>query len=238
MQRNLSAAGAPLHVFHAAVSDSLTTLPFQAEGGEAPWVRQLHLGATLLTGVGVYTTSKKRHALANTSAGPVVTVRTIDLARVVHRVSALLSRRSGNQRGGNVRRGSSRILMKLDVEGDEPRILLHLVRSQAACLIDQIMVEWHSLTLHKPELQQILSMAAPLRSQRAMDNPMASGVTALVNVSRALQGALEQALKGNDEQVDSDCRAHLKVLDDEKYYKDGVPLPGRAICEAPSTQSS
>ena len=224
MQHRLSVAGAPVHVFHAAVSDSLTTLPFRAEGDEKPWVRDLHLGSALLTGVGVYTANGPRDSPATngSTSGPVVMVRTIDIARVVHRVNSLLSRRHSGRRGG------SRVLMKLDVEGDEPRILLHLVRTQAACLIDQIMVEWHPIHHHNHELQRFMSMSPAQRAQRAVETPSAAGVTALVNVTRALQGAVENAL--TDGASNRDCRTRLDLLDDETFKSDGIPLPELPIC--------
>ena len=228
LQGNLTAAGAPLHIFHAAVSDSLTTLPFKAEGGEAPWARKLHLNAALMGGANMYSRSGKkgnsRAAHSSGSSDGIVTVRTIDLARVVHRVNTLLERRHGGKRG------SSRILMKLDIEGDEPKILLHLVRTQAACLIDQIMVEWHPLSMHNPRLGEMIKMTAPARAARAKNDPLASGVGALVNVSQKLRSSLVEALKDQGLNEASDCRTELNTFDDESFKADGRPYPQQAVC--------
>ena len=228
LQGNLTAAGAPLHIFHAAVSDSLTTLPFKAEGGEAPWARKLHLNAALMGGASMYTKSARKSnsgaAHSDGSSDGIVTVRTIDLARVVHRVNTLLERRHGGSRG------SSRILMKLDIEGDEPKMLLHLVRTQAACLIDQIMVEWHPLSMHNPRLGELIKMAAPARAVRAKHDPMASGVAALVNVSQKLRSSLAEALKDQGLSEASDCRTDLNTFDDESFKADGRPYPQQAVC--------
>ena len=110
-------------------------------------------------------------------------------------------------------------------------MLLHLVRTQAACLIDQIMVEWHPIAHHRPELQRYMAMAAPLRAQKATESPSASGVAAFVNVSSALRAALEHALNSSSSSHDaSDCRTRLEVLDDETFKTDGAPLPEKMIC--------
>ena len=61
-------------------------------------------------------------------------VTTIDLARLVRFVHRNLLKVDGQP---------SRIVMKLDTEGQEYRILPHLVAQGAACLVDRMYLEWH-----------------------------------------------------------------------------------------------
>ena len=98
--------------------------------------------------------------------------------------------------------------MKLDVEGSETSILLHLVRSQALCLIDTVKIEWH----------------------RAVPNWMVpegnAGVNVLGNVTEEVQQLFQRVLGAKHR----DCRTTLDRMDDETFYRDGQGWPSKHIC--------
>ena len=220
LEKSLREAGAPVHIFKAAVGDGLGTLSFQAEGGEMPWVRSLHLNAAARAGVAAYETST--HA-SGKGGGAFAAVRTIDLARVVNRVHKNLKKQNGGKRG------DSRILMKLDVEGSEERVMLHLVRMQTACLIDRVMVEWHKLSMFMPWLKTMKGMPIEARAVKARDETTAAGIDALEDVTILLRQTLIRKLNGTA----FDCRTELLGADDETHYKDRKPLPEKTLCNAP-----
>lgn len=176
------AAAPPLFVFHAAASDvDNDAAKFLLRGHQGDFsrhqrTRRLMLSASLASGSAAYASN--------------LTVPTVDLARVLHVVAAARPRR---------------VYMKLDVEGDEAKILLHLIKTQALCAIDQIDVEWHSDVPHW--------MGAGEPSTQLASNASAK-------VRRLLQTTLP--FPG--------CKTKLATLDDETYYRDQKPWPQRPIC--------
>ena len=224
LQHSLRAAGAPVHIFRAATSDALATMSFQSQGGEAPWVRSLHLNAGAKAGASAYEAQTPSTAVGH------VTVRTLDLARIVHRVHSNLRRINGGSRG------ESRILMKLDIEGGEERLLFHLARTQTLCLIDRVMVEWHRLDLHMPWLRDTAKLSPTMLRNTSRDQPSASGVAAVTNLTYGLRKHLLEVLNAGA----ADCRTDLMAVDDETFYRDGRPLPTNQTvpCVRPAVSQS
>ena len=177
-----TAKAPPLFVIHAAASDAdLGAAKFLLQGHQGDFsrhqrTRRLMLSASLASGGAAYASN--------------LTVPTVDLARVVHVVAAARPRR---------------VYMKLDVEGDEAKILLHLIKTQALCAIDQIDVEWHSNAPHWMDA-------------REPSTQLASNASA--KVRRLLQTTLP--FPG--------CKTKLTTLDDETYYRDQKPWPQRPLC--------
>ena len=65
------------------------------------------------------------------------TVKTIDLARLLLFIRRML---------GHTRPQRAKIVMKLDTEGAEYRLLPHLIERGAACTVDLMFLEWHQTT--------------------------------------------------------------------------------------------
>lgn len=186
LEARLRAARAPpLHVFRAAAGDADGRVPFlqvghQGDGSTHARTRRLRLAASVATG------------WRNGSAF----VPQVDLARVVRAAAAALRNRT-----------SARMMMKLDVEGSEVGVLLHLVRSQALCLLDRVEVEWHDAVPHW------------LRS--SMED---GDVRLLAGVTAGVRGVLRASLPMGG------CRTQLLAFDDETFYKDGRAWPTAPIC--------
>ena len=202
VEERLRRANAEVLIFRAAASTAASATRFQAVGGEMPWVRKLHLVATMVRGASGYDST--------TAQAGQVEVRTLDLARLVHRVGRILKQ----QHGGH--RGRSKLLLKLDIEGAEYQQLMHLIMTQALCTIDVLFAEWH-----KPSAVSRHRAAASGEPDDA-----AAGVELVANLTRDIRGLVSSALDGRR----TDCRTRLSLTDDEKYYKDGKPWPEAAVC--------
>ena len=186
LEERLRAARAPpLFLFRAAASDADGTAPFLKVGHEGDASKHLRTQRLWLAGSLTY----------NDSAAS-TRVPTVDLARVVRAADAALRPRGD---GG-------KILMKLDVEGSEDRVLLHLVRTRALCLVDLIAVEWHRPAPHW------------FRDDAA--------TRLLSNVTVGVRALLQRLLPRRG------CRTLLTPADDETFYKDGRPWPSSAVCES------
>lgn len=64
-------------------------------------------------------------------------VKTVDLARLLLFIRRTL---------GHTRSGGSKLVMKVDTEGAEYRLLPHLIKRGAACTVDFMFLEWHLTT--------------------------------------------------------------------------------------------
>ena len=191
-QKLRAARGPPFFLFRAAASDSDSAMGFLQTGHQGDHSRHmrtkvLRLAGSLASGADAYNASRPREY-----------VPTVDLARVVHMAhTSLLEKRNGQRVG-------SKLFMKLDVEGSESSVLLHLVRSQALCLIDRVQIEWHKAV---PDWMV----------------PGDAGVNILANMTMEFQQDLQRAFKA----VQSGCPTELLELDDESFYKDSQPWPSR-----------
>lgn len=198
LEARLRAARAPpLHVFRAAAGVADGRVPFlqvghQGDGSTHARTRRLRLAASVATGGGAWRN------------GSSTLVPLVDLARVVHAAAAAL--RGGRNRSSEEAR-SRRMMMKLDVEGSEVGVLLHLVRSQALCLLDRVEVEWHDAVPHW------------LRS--SMED---GDVRLLASVTTGVRSVLQAGLPLGG------CRTQLLTFDDETFYKDGRAWPTAPIC--------
>lgn len=72
-----------------------------------------------------------------------VTVRSIDLAKLISFVRSELHRGHKNSLPPTPASPHARIVMKVDVEGAEYNIMPHLVASPAKCAVDLMFLEWH-----------------------------------------------------------------------------------------------
>ena len=218
LQRFYRAAGAPMMIFHAAASDT--------DGITMISGADLSAGSTLAGGVAKDADPSRsaQHAVRTQHA-----VRSIDLSRILLRAHVhLLNVSDGAGRRGrrqpvppHERRGSYRILMKVDIEGAEFQVLPALMRSLAFCTVGRVFIEWHAQLFDRTRVQ---AAASALR----LPEGLAAGAGALEALVRGEHTVLMQAL-GNLSH--SGCETRLSDLDDETYARDAVPLGGRrALC--------
>lgn len=157
----------------------------------------------------------------------IVDVRTVDLARVIARVHRNLQLQHGADRG------DSRILMKLDVEGAEYRVLAHLALSQALCLVDRMFIETHPDTYSLTSVQRTAT-ARHLHRREA-------GATAASLMARASMQAVREAV---GTRPSDDCRLQFTQIDDEEYLYDTdaigrhVPWPVGSVCGTKNASGS
>ena len=141
LEKTLRAAGAGVLILNrtaADVSDGTTSLLLSR--ASAPWGPRVNdVGLTPLP-VNTPTPRSIR------GSSRLKVVRTIDLARLIHFVRRKLQARlTGGSRRTIGLSSQSNIVMKLDTEGAEIRLLPHLIKSKAACDVDAMFLEWHRL---------------------------------------------------------------------------------------------
>ena len=167
------------------------------------------------------------------------TVRTVDVARIVMRVRAHLSRRSGaagaaSSVGSSSRASSGRIFSKIDCEGCEFHVLPHLVLGHGLCAIDEMEIEWHGNYLsYAPFLEASAKhLGLPAR---------ASGAAAVGDFIGHLSEWFEQrranttALHRHPWAASCMLR-NISAADDETYVRDQPGWPGVRLCpRVPST---
>ena len=208
LERRLRGAQARVLVLRAAASDadSVTQLALEHRDQEST---NKDVGATAAP-----TWAGTRAAWS----AAIVDVRTVDLARVIARVHRNLQLQHGADRG------ESRILMKLDVEGAEYKILPHLALSQALCLVDRMFIETHPDTYGLAAVQRTAT-ARHLHRREA-------GAAAASVIARASMQAVHEAVGARPD----DCRLMFTQIDDEEYLYDTdasgrhVPWPTGSVC--------
>ena len=186
---------------------------------------------------------------AKTTALP---VRAVDLSRIIHAVHRSLrgdgrrdSTSTSTASSSSIPASSSRIVMKLDVEGLEFAVLPALIRAQALCLIDGIRIEWHTrfwggrvavaaaaarnLTAGEVGAKAIVGLTEAIRSQvrlllprEQLQRSMGGGADAGPYTGR---GGMVRGGGGG-----GDCRTRLLEADDETYIHDRKPWPAHKIC--------
>jgi hypothetical protein len=130
-------------------------------------------------------------------------VRTADLSRLILHVHSQLGRIQHTGRGPP---SPPRVVMKLDTEFLELRLLPHLTWSLALCAaVDAVMVDWSNLALGQAASRQ------PHLTLPAVE--LADGLRDV------LTRAYNASLRGEH------CRASLLDVDDETYMKAGSKLP-------------
>ena len=206
LQRRYRAVGIPVLVLHAAASDAESVTKLALEDRNAVDTAE-DGGAT--------TVASWRGARASSSIS-VVEVATIDLSDLIYRVHRHLQELHGRTRG------SSRLLMKLDVEGSEYRILPHLVLTQTLCLVDRAFLEWHPDN-YAPKAAAVSAAQRYLTKREA-------GVEAVSTMLHAIKGAIHEILDRGTKA--DDCRLQYTFLDDEEYLWDGKPWPNATLCTA------
>ena len=125
-------AGAGVLILAAAASDADGVTRLSAFNRTDWWIRQ-HGGVNLQ----IAARSAEDGPTMFAEHDEMVTVRTVDLSRIIHAVDRQLVRRHG----GN--RTAGRIVMKMDIEGAEHRVLPKIVRADALCRLDRVYIEWH-----------------------------------------------------------------------------------------------
>ena len=163
LERAYRGAGVPLKVLRLAAGTSHSAVPFVASGGEAPWVRSLHLGAQARSGAAAYDAAPASQG-GRRGEGPPRTPADLRLepaCRASSSSPSLLLMHSGPPclgaalsvgtfdlaavlhrvhhhlkvaHGG--RRGGAKLVMKLDIEGGEYTVMTHLLHTQALCTVD------------------------------------------------------------------------------------------------------
>ena len=130
----------------------------------------------------------------------------VDVAPAIKAVSASLDAITGH------------VLMKMDCEGGEYKLLPHLAFSQALCLADYIYIEWH---------EQIFSRAVA-KTNAVMQHLRGGhqGSDAMVVMMRAIHDTA-QAITTR-----AGCPTVLKTLADEDSYLEKRPLPLGPLCDA------
>jgi len=208
LERRYRATGVPVLVLHAAASNAESSTQLALEDRD-------HVNTAEDTGATTVASWQGARAYSSIS---VVDVRTLDLAALIYRVHRHLQELHGRERG------TSRILMKLDVEGSEYSILPHLVLTQTLCLVDRAFLEWH------PSNYAPTAVATAAARRHLIERE--AGVAAVGTVMRAVNGAIHEILLRARNK--SDCRLQATFLDDEEYLWDGQPWPNMTICSAPA----
>ena len=204
LERRYRATGLPVLVLIAAASDAESRTQLALEDRD-------HVNTAEDTGATTVASWQGARAYSSIS---VVDVRTLDLAALIYRVHRHLQELHGRERG------TSRILMKLDVEGSEYSILPHLVLTQTLCLVDRAFLEWH------PSNYAPSAVATAAARRHLIERE--AGVAAVGTMMRAVNGAIHEILLGARNKFD--CRLQSTFLDDEEYLWDGQPWPNTTIC--------
>ena len=144
-------------------------------------------------------TPDARPAPSPPSGRSLVLVRTLDLARLIHRI---------RQRIGP----DGKILMKLDVEGAEYTLLARLALTGVLCDVDTIMIEWHARYFNAHEAQRVVSGMGLSEKEtgKAMVYNWALGTPAAVAKAAA---------------TCSRRRVKIVDIDDETFMYDRQPWP-------------
>ena len=188
LQANLGSAGAGVLIFEAAAGTVDGVLPLTLGARKSAFE---DAGASTL-GIGRYKDPQQ------------VLVRMIKLERIIRHVHHEL------------RGGSGRILMKLDIEGSEWTVLPELMASGALCLVQRVYIEYHGA-----DFNRMAQAKMQRRIQRAGYRVM-GGV--LDHVRLELNATLSTRPGARA------CGTSLATLDDETYLHDGKPWPQRPIC--------
>ena len=223
VQNQLRAAGAGVLFLFAAASDAdgVVRLALQSEAKKDPWE---DLGASA-------SEAWKGLSKAGNAKSVAVPVRAIDLSRLVHAVHQRLAKAdsasraasdaNGQPASARARRSTSKMMMKLDVEGLEFAIAPALVRAQALCLIDGIRIEWHTRFWSA-------RVAAAAAEARNLSRPHEVGAKLVTSTTEAIRSQVRAMLPS------ADCRTQLLEADDESYMHDRKPFPEARICNRTS----
>ena len=129
----------------------------------------------------------------------------VDVAPAIKAVSASLDASSG------------RMLMKMDCEGGEYKLLPHLAFSQALCLADHIYIEWHEQFFSR-SVAKTNAVMQHLRGGR-------QGSDAMVRMMKSIHDTA-QAITHK-----AGCPTVLEALADEGSYLEKRPLPVGPLCD-------
>ena len=145
LKENYHRAGVGVLVLIAAVSDADGVTRLTGFNRTDRWI-QRHGGVELQVAASVADTFSDTQEAHGDSA----TVRTVDLARLVHTVDRLLVRMHGGRDAAG-----TKIVMKMDIEGSEHRVLPHLMHTHAMCLVNRVYMEWHGAAMRSWFMAQI-----------------------------------------------------------------------------------
>ena len=200
LESALGAAGAGVIVLRGAAgtSESHVTLSLPKLGNKE--------GVDLDARVGAFTARNNGRATPRELR---VTVPQFDLGAIIRHVHGRLP-------------APRRLLMKLDVEGQEYRILPDLMLSQSFCLLNKVFLEWH------PDVYSVKQLSARPRT-RVLVGAKRRGIEAAHALSQAITAATAAAAGKPD------CAVELSALDDETYLTGRVPWPRSPVCAKHST---
>lgn len=160
LQAVLRAAGAPvlwLHETAADVADGFTTLNLNAGGGMD--VNDVGMKVKPLSAKNSLPVKIKKREKNEKEAG----VATIDLSKLILTVREELRVKATGLSGGAAVDGfidvvkPNKVVMKLDIEGAEYRVVQHLLDQDALCALDLVFLEWHEIDKRKEEQQRLLA---------------------------------------------------------------------------------
>ena len=141
MQESFNAAGAGLYVIKAAASTT--------DGGTLTFFTQAQRKGDRAVegdqGASANAFSDARRGKEVQNLEDRISVPTVDLAQVIHRVRSRLARRYDREK--------SKIVIKIDIESSEYAVVPHLVVNQGVCVVDVILMEWHAKLYHASRLQ-------------------------------------------------------------------------------------
>jgi len=235
VEGNLTRAGVGVHFFEAAAGDAagMTTLHLQRQrtAGEDAGASSFDLGF---------------YDRAKTITRE---VRVLSLPRLIS-----LVRREIGPRGSGAGSRAGRIVMKLDVEGQEGTILPALLETGVLCEVDFAFFEFHADSFKRAAKLKECANATTEESRSAcrmrsrvgeeffsmhlQPHPWNSGrsrAMAWATVSHRVRGSAIDYLSNTSRwaaRAEPSCPTELLTLDDESYSHDGQPFPLESLCPA------
>jgi hypothetical protein len=205
VQSKLRKAGFGVLIFHpVAASDSDGVLDFTFNGQNPCDTGGAHIDCDTEGAASAAATAGH----AGFGLSQKVTVRSIDLARIIRHIDKLLHKDADSP---------GKMMMKLDVEGSEYKVLPHLAYSQSLCLIDVIFIKWHE--------QFYSSSTATATAKGEGLSQIGAGP-----MQRLVQSAQRETRNALTLHHGSDCPTKLLDLDDESYPHDNQPWPSERLC--------
>jgi hypothetical protein len=163
-----------------------------------------------------------------------VRVRTVDLARIVRHVHALLVQEHARQMHKEVGlRARPRIVAKLDVEGVEYELIPHMAYAGAWCLLDTVAMEWHGVFKRFGRVDKGGQEATKLVHLASHNSNSSSAGARLIGrlwlsvyeamtLLRSQDCTADSSARGTPSAPPLDCATCVISLDDESYNK---PIP-------------
>ena len=212
LEANLTRAGAPVLILHAAASVQAGEISFMVPAaGAASNTASEDWGAHVdRPGASEQFTFRT----GRTEAYERVTVPTLDLNQIIHRINHHLARGKPSGRGLD-----SKIVMKMDIEGAEDVVLPHLLAGFSLCLVDRLFIEFHAVQLHPKELASRAT---------ALETGGFDSRTRIGDFATAIEETMVRVL----ERKGDDCRTSVSLMDDETFVHGAKSRVADSVCSA------